>query len=54
MQLWFEKEGRTLAAEKIESMSLGRIKTFCEKYAAKNEDFIQSKLIEYKPVYKAK
>jgi hypothetical protein len=54
IQLWFEKEGRTLPADKIESMSLGRIKTFCEKYAVKNEEFIESKLIEYKPVYKAK
>jgi hypothetical protein len=53
-QLWFEKEGRTLAANKFESMTFGRIKAFCEKYAAKNEEFIQSELIEYKPVYKAK
>jgi hypothetical protein len=54
VQLWFEKEGRTLPADKLESMSFGRIKAFCEKYAAKNEEFIESKLLEYKPVYKAK
>ncbi|MDR0712756.1 MAG: hypothetical protein LBF89_00615 [Bacteroidales bacterium] len=54
VQLWFEKEGHTLPADKFENMTLGRIKTFCEKYASKKEEFIESKLIEYKPVYKAK
>jgi hypothetical protein len=53
-QLWFEKEGKTMPAEKFESVTFGRIKTWCEKYAAKNEEFITSKFIEYKPVYKAK
>jgi hypothetical protein len=53
-QLWYENEGKTLPAEKFESVTFGRIKTWCEKHAAKNEAFIASKFIEYKPVYKAK
>jgi hypothetical protein len=53
-QFWFEKEGRTLPADKFEGMTFGRIKVFCEKHAAKNEEFIESKFLEYKPVYKAK
>ncbi|MDR1343894.1 MAG: hypothetical protein LBJ39_00940 [Tannerellaceae bacterium] len=53
-QFWFENEGRTLPANKFEGMTFGRIRAFCEKYAAKNEEFIESKFLEYKPVYKAK
>lgn len=53
-QFWFENEGKTLPDAKIESMTLGRIKTFCEKHAAKNEAFIESPLIKYEPIYKAK
>lgn len=53
-QFWYENEGKDLPNSKIESMTLGRIKIFCEKYAAKNETFIESSLIKYEPVYKAK
>ncbi|GHT03483.1 hypothetical protein AGMMS49525_08650 [Bacteroidia bacterium] len=54
VQLWFEREGKTLAPEKIEKMTIERMKTFCEKWALKNDEFIQSDLIEYKTIYKAK
>lgn len=54
VQFWFEKEGKTLATDKFEKITFDRVKRFCEAYAAKNEEFIQSTLIEYKPVYKAK
>lgn len=54
VQFWFEKEGKTLATDKFEKITFDRVKRFCEAYAAKNEEFIQSPLIEYKPVYKAK
>lgn len=53
-QFWFENEGKNLSMDKIESMTFARIKSFCEKYAAKNETFIESKLLIYKPIYKAK
>lgn len=54
VQFWFEKEGKGLAIDKFEKITFDRMKRFCEAYAAKNEEFIQSPLIEYKPVYKAK
>lgn len=53
-QFWFEKEGKSLSIDKIESMTFARIKVFCEKYATKNEEFIESGLIKYEPVYKAR
>lgn len=53
-QFWFEKEGKGLAIDKFEKVTFDRVKRFCEAYAAKNEEFIQSPLIEYQPVYKAK
>lgn len=54
IQFWFEKEGKSLPTEKLEKYTLDRIKRFCEAYALKNEEFIQSPLIKYEPVYKAK
>jgi hypothetical protein len=53
-QFWFEKEGKGLAIEKFEKVTFDRVKRFCEAYAAKNEEFIQSPLISYTPIYKAK
>lgn len=53
-QFWFEKEGKNMAADKFEKFTFDRVKRFCETYAAKNEEFIQSPLISYEPVYKAK
>lgn len=51
---WFEKEGRNLPVDKIEKMTIGRIKKYCEEYSLKNEEKIQSDLLEYKETYKAK
>jgi len=54
ISFWFENEGKNLTNDKIESMSVTRIKAFCEKYAVKNDVTIESKLLVYEPVYKAK
>ena len=54
ISFWFENEGKNLTNDKIESMSIARIKVFCEKYAVKNDVTIESKLLVYEPVYKAK
>jgi len=54
VQFWFENEGKSLSIEKIENKSIAQIKAFCEKWAAKNDEMIDSKLITYKPIYKAK
>ncbi len=54
ISFWFENEGKTLTNDKIETMSITRIKAFCEKYAVKNDVTIESKLLVYEPVYKAK
>lgn len=54
VSFWFENEGKKLPQDKIESMTFGRVKTFCEKYAVKNDVTIESKLLMYEPVYKAK
>lgn len=53
-QFWFEKEGKELTDKKFEVMTFIRIKEFCEKWAIKNDEFVESRLIEYKPIYKAK
>jgi len=53
-QFWFEKEGRGWPVDKIEKMTIGRMKTFCEAYALKNDEKISSNLIEYKEIYKAR
>ena len=54
VQFWFEKEGKNMTADKFEKFTFDRVKRFCEAYAAKNEEFIQSPLISYEPIYKAK
>lgn len=54
VSFWFENEGKNLPNDKIENMTFGRIKSFCEKYAIKNDVTIESPLISYEPVYKAK
>lgn len=53
-QFWFEKEGKTLTAEKIEKKSIAQMKKFCEEYAIKNDEKINSPLLSYKEIYKAK
>jgi len=54
VQFWFEKEGKTLAIDKFEKMTFDRVKRFCEAYAIKNDEFLESPLLSYEPVYKAK
>jgi len=51
-QFWFDKEGKNLAIDEIEKKSLKQMKTFCEKYAHKNDETIQSPYIEYKEIVK--
>jgi hypothetical protein len=54
VQFWYEKEGKDLDGAKIAKYTLERMKRFCEAYALKYGEMIDSPLIEYKPVYKAK
>jgi hypothetical protein len=54
VQFWFEKEGKNLAIDKFEKMTFDRVKRFCEAYAIKNDEFLESSLLSYEPVYKAK
>lgn len=53
-QFWFDREGKTWTADKLEKMTLGRIKKFCEEFASKNDEKIESPFIEYKEIFKAK
>jgi hypothetical protein len=52
-QFWFEKEGKSLGLDKMEKTSLGQMKAFCEKYAHKNNEKIDSKFLKYEPSFKA-
>ena len=51
---WFEREGKTLSAEKIEKKTMLQMKSYCEKIAVTTGEEISSGLIEYKITYKAK
>lgn len=51
-QFWFENEGKNLPIDKIERKSLKQMKSFCEKYAHKNDETIQSPYLEYKEIVK--
>lgn len=53
-QFWFEKEGKSLPAEKIERKTVKQMKSFCESYTLKTGEIINSPFIEYKDVYKAR
>lgn len=53
-QLWFEHEGKDMAAEKIEKVTFARMKKYCEAYAIKEGELIESPALEYKPIYKAR
>lgn len=52
-QFWFEKEGKNLPVDKIGRTKMDQMKAFCEKYAHKNNELIESKFLEYQPTYKA-
>ena len=53
-QFWFEKEGKSLSADKIEKKTIGQMKSFAEAWAIKNDEKIVSPLLKYTEVYKAK
>lgn len=53
-QFWFENDGKGWTSDKIEKMTFARIKKFCEDYASKNDEKINSPFIEYKEIFKAK
>jgi len=52
-QFYFEKEGMKETPEKLEKKTLGQMKSFCEKYALKNEELIKSPYLVYREVAKA-
>lgn len=52
-QFYFEKEGKTLAIPDLGRMTLDRMKAFCERYALKNGEKIDSKFLQYKDTHKA-
>lgn len=51
---WFEREGKNLPNEKIEKMTIARMKKFCEDAANKNGEIIDSNTIKYTEVVTAK
>ncbi len=51
---WFEKEGSSAPMEKIGSMTLNRMKLYCEKLAMTTGEKVVSPFVEYTPVYAAK
>lgn len=50
---YFEKEGATASVEDLGKKTMNQMKTFCEKYALKNEEFIDNDYVVYEEVYKA-
>lgn len=51
---WFEREGKTLPADKIEKFTLLRMKTFCEATVNKTGEMIDSPLVSYTELVKAR
>lgn len=51
-QFYFEHEGKTENVAKLEKKTLGAMKTFCEKYAMKNDVKIESAFIKYNEQFK--
>jgi Skp family chaperone for outer membrane proteins len=52
-QFWFQKEGIKLGLDKFGAKKLESIKTFCETYAHKQGEKIESQYLSYEPTYKA-
>lgn len=50
---YFEKEGKTLAIAELGKKTLDQMKAFCEKFALKTDEKIESKFLLYKETYKA-
>lgn len=53
-QFWFEKEGKNLTPDKIERKTFAQMRAFCESWALKSEEKINSPFIDYKETIKAK
>jgi hypothetical protein len=53
-QFWYDKEGKAWTVDKVEKMTFARIKKFCEDYAVKHEEKVNSPFVEYKEIFKAK
>jgi hypothetical protein len=51
---WWEREGKTLPADKIEKKTMLQMKSFCESFYIKTGEEIKTQLLEYKITYKAK
>lgn len=51
-QFYFEKEGKNEPIEKLEKKSLGSMKTFCERWAMKNDEKINSAYLKYNEKFK--
>ena len=54
MNTWFENEGINLPSDAAERLTLGRMKKFCESYAHKFDEKIQSPYLEYEEVFNQK
>ena len=54
MNLWFEKEGKALPFDALERMTIARIKKFCEVYAQKFDEKLQSPYLKYEEVFNQK
>lgn len=54
MNLWFEKEGIEMPLDRSEKMTLARMKAFCENYAHKNDEILQSPYLKYDEEFKQK
>lgn len=52
-QFYFEKEGKSEMIDKLDKKTLGSMKTFCENYAHKFGEKIDSQYLEYKQSFKA-
>jgi regulator of protease activity HflC (stomatin/prohibitin superfamily) len=53
-QFWFINEGKNLSQDKIDRMTFERMRKFCEAYAVRTGEMIDSPTLEYLPVYKAR
>ena len=54
MNFWFEKEGKNCPFDALEKVNVGRMKKFCEVYAHKNDEKIESPYLKYEEVYAQK
>ena len=52
--LWFELEGKDLPMDTLEKRTIKQMKSFCESYAHKNDQFIESKYIKYEETVKVR